>query len=240
MIWNDDVLFIHAPKTAGMSLTAVLTANLSGKVFMTGHSDTETRSDLTLLPGKRHETMAEAQQFLKIHGRELSEFKLVFAVMREPYTLEISRYNYLRLNHPWDRGSAQKIALEGSFKSYLENAPFFGHYPPRLDLYYHIDNLIPSNVVYFKYEHINQDIKDHLFPFLKHRPVFPHENKTGDSSFNKYYDAEAEDLCYRRHRWFFDKGFYRRKRSIDRIEEDRPHSVGSPARRWFGPWFTRS
>lgn len=218
MIWNDDILFIHAPKTAGMSMTTMLTEGLEGKVYVTGHETTETRGDLTLIPGKRHETLAQAVDVLKSYGRSLSDFKAIFSVMREPYRLEISRYNYLRLNHPWDQGHAQTIALESDFKGYLRDSPFFGYSPPRLDLFYHIDNTIPENAIFLKHEFLNQDIVDHVLPFLKPGVKLPRENVTGDSVYEKYYDDEAEELCYRRHRWFFDKGFYRRRKR--RAEEE--------------------
>ena len=211
MIWNDEVVFIHAPKTAGMSLTEYLGNGLRGEVKITGHDKQKRVGSKVLLPGKRHETMAEAAQLLELRGRKIENFKRVFVVMREPYTLEISRYNYLRLNHAVDRGPAQKIALEGDFRNYLASAPFFGFNPPRLDLYYHIFGRILDNAVFLSFENLSKDLEIHVAPFMKSAATLPHVNKTGKSVFSEYYNTETEELCYSRHRWFFDKGFYRRK-----------------------------
>lgn len=211
MIWNDEIVFIHVPKTAGMSMTSMLVQGLKGRVFMTGHDKHEVRGNVTLLMGGRHETMSQAQTLLEMYNRPLSSFQKVIAVMREPYTLEISRYNYLKIGHPWDAGPAQKIAMSTDFKGYLNEAPFFGYNPPRLDVFYHSFGTIPANAVFLKHEHLNDDIQAHIFPHLKEPAGLPRENVTGDSKFEKYYDAEAEELCYNRHRWFFDKGFYRRR-----------------------------
>jgi hypothetical protein len=193
MIWNDEILFIHAPKTGGMSLTKLLTENLPSA------QATEAR----------HETISVAKEKLG----DLSRFKRIFVVMREPYTLEISRYNYLRIGHPVDRGVAQNLALAGDFKEYLRKAPFFAKFPPRLDLYYH-DGLgrVPENMVILRYESLAQDIAAHVYPFLTAHAEIPRLNVTGESRFEDYYcDTEMERLCFIRHVWFFNEGFYTRR-----------------------------
>jgi hypothetical protein len=108
----------------------------------------------------------------------------------------------------------QDIAMQGDFKRYLREAPFFGFSPPRLDIYYHRFGYVPQNAVFLSFEHLDEDVNDHVGPYLKpgaHKLV--PDNITGMSRYEDYYDEEAEALCYARHRWFFDKGFYRRRRS---------------------------
>ena len=157
MIWNEQILFIHAPKTGGMSLTHYLTDHLpDGRV-------TE----------KRHETLAEARAELANEGRRLEDFEKVFVVMRDPYMLEISRFNYLRLGHPWDVGKAQEVALNGDFKRYLAEAPFFGYFPPQLDLYYHENGSTPANLVVLRYERLNEEVEKHIAPFCREAAACP-------------------------------------------------------------------
>ena len=36
MIWNNEIIFVHVPKTAGMSMTDLLTDYLKRPVFYTG------------------------------------------------------------------------------------------------------------------------------------------------------------------------------------------------------------
>ena len=190
------MLFIHAPKTGGMSLTQYLAAHLPG------YRDTE----------KRHETLAEARTVFAQQGRRLEDFRAIFVVMRDPYALEISRYNYLRLGHAVDRGKAQEIALASDFKSYLGRAPFFGYFPPRLDLYYHEAGRMPPNLTILRHERFAQEVREHIAPYLtRGNAPLPHINPTAPARFEEYYDREAEELCYLRHRWFFDQGLYPRK-----------------------------
>lgn len=212
MFWNDKVMFIHAPKTAGMSLTRMMTRHLSGPILATGVEDAPQLPRVrNVSQVGRHETLAEAYITAARFGRELDTFEKIFVVMRDPYTLEISRYNYLRLGHEVDRGPAQKIALESEFKEYLRVAPFFGFNPPRMDLYYHILGAVPSNMCILRFESLDADVEKHVFPYLTDQPVLGKENVTGKSKFDKYYDAESEEMCYNRHRWFFDNGYYERQ-----------------------------
>ena len=211
MIWNDSVLFIHAPKTAGMSMTSLLSAHLKGQVNVTSPVEKQYREDkVVYLPGKRHETLIEAASTLIYRNLSLEHFEKIFVVMRNPYDLELSRYSYLQKNLPQDRGRAQDIALEGDFKKYLETAPFFGMTPPRLDLYYHVNGYMPANLVILRYEHLAEGIERNLANFLTPGYELPHENESAHESVAEIYDSEMEELCYRRHRWFFDKSFYAR------------------------------
>ena len=97
MIWNDSVLFIHAPKTAGMSMTSLLSAHLKGQVNVTSPVEKQYREDkVVYLPGKRHETLIEAASTLIYRNLSLEHFEKIFVVMRNPYDLELSRYSYLQ------------------------------------------------------------------------------------------------------------------------------------------------
>ncbi|MEO7725400.1 MAG: hypothetical protein ABIU29_12070 [Chthoniobacterales bacterium] len=164
---------------------------------------------------KRHETMAEARSELAKQGRCLEEFRNIFVVMRDPYGLEISRYNYLRIGRPWDAGKEQDLAMTGDFKRYLAEAPFFGHFPPRLDLYYHESGSTPDNLTVLRYERLNDEVERWIAPFfgLDSNPPLPRINETSRASFEDYYGPEAEELLFERHRWFFENGFYRRRRA---------------------------
>ena len=189
----------------------MMTRHMEGPVLATGIEDAaELPRVRNVVKGGRHETLPEAYVLAARFGRELASFEKIFVVMRNPYTLEISRYNYLRLGHDVDKGPAQKIALENNFKDYLKVAPFFGFNPPRMDLYYHLCGQMLDNLCILRFEHLNDDIREHVFPYLIDQPVLGHENATGKSKFDRYYDPEAEALCYQRHKWFFDKGYYER------------------------------
>ncbi len=214
MIWNDKILFLHTPKTAGMSLMEVLLKKLPGEVVVTGPYGQKQKREgnIKYLQGKRHETMCDAESTLIYFNKSIADFDAIFSVMRNPYDLELSRYSYLRKKNTPDRGLARDIALAQDFKGYLSSAPFFGMYPPRLHFYFSINNLIPENLVVLKYENLVNDIDNYLSPYLTDFTGLPRVNVSKHRDYREEYDAEMEELCFNRHRWFFEKGFYSRER----------------------------
>lgn len=211
MIWTDDVLFLHVPKTGGISVTEFLLKNLEGSVAYTAEQPTKADHGATFVKGRRHELMVEAEAFFNARGRCLTDFAEVFAVMRNPYDLEVSRYHYLRLGHVIDQGLAQELALAGDFAEYLAAAPFFGWSPPNLTGYYRIGNYIPDNLRILRFESLAHELDSRMAPYLKAgRALLPHLNKSDHDDYRSYFDARTERLCFERHRWFFDLGFYPR------------------------------
>jgi hypothetical protein len=199
------------PKTAGMSMTELLKTCLSGRVFITEPGARKVLENVVYLSGKRHETLCDAESFFIYLNKSIFDFKKVFCVMRNPYDLELSRYSYLRLGHAHDKGPAQEIALSSDFKGYLANAPFFGMNPPRFNLYFTFNGVLPDNLIVLRYETLAQDIDRYMSPYLKPGGKLPSINKSRHKSYSKVYDKEAEELCFLRHRWFFEKGFYSRE-----------------------------
>jgi len=211
MIWNNKVLFLHVPKTAGMSMTEFLLKALPDKVFITGPYEEKTTQKVRYLTGKRHETMYDAESFFTYRNTSIFSFEKIFSVMRNPYDLELSRYTYLKKNLPQDRGPAQTIATSSDFKTYLKKAPFFGMTPPRLDLYYHFNGQLPQNLVILKFESLEKSIAKNLSAYLDKNIALPLENTSKHRHYKEIYDMEMEQLCYERHKWFFEKGFYLRE-----------------------------
>lgn len=165
---------------------------------------------VTSLPGRRHETLFDAASFFSYRNMRLEDFEKIFAVMRNPYDLELSRYAYLRKNLPQDKGEAQTIAMAHEFKDYLRQAPFFGMNPPRLDLYYQLNGILLPNLVVLKFERLRDDIHTYLKPYLEGDYELPHHNVSNHQDYLEVYDIEMEQLCFDRNRWFFEKGFYSR------------------------------
>lgn len=211
MIWTKDILFLHVPKTGGMSVTEFLLKNLDGPVSYTSDTRHSGARHAKFIEGSRHETLADAESFFTYKNRSVFDFDAIFAVMRNPYDLEVSRYHYLRQGLKVDRGPAQDLALAGDFREYLRNAAFFGALPPRLDRYFQLGNVIPPNMQILRNEYLDVDLRMRLAPYLVANPTeLPRSNTTQHDSWTEYYDDVTEELCYRRHRWFFDLGFYPR------------------------------
>lgn len=212
MIWNDKILFIHAPKTAGMSMTSLLTSSLGGTVNITGpYEEKHKKGNVVYWPGKRHESLYDAESVFTYMNKSIFDFEKIFAVMRNPYDLELSRYSYLKKGNPWDKGVAQDLAINSSFKEYLKKAPFFAMNPPRIDIYYAMNGCLPRNMIVLKYESLNSDINYYLRKYLNNDQKLGTENASKHKKYLDVFDEELEELCYQRNKWFFEKGYYSRE-----------------------------
>ncbi|MBO6634002.1 hypothetical protein [Parvibaculum sp.] len=212
MLWNDDLLFIHVPKTGGMATTKYLLDILEPPIFISvpeGHA--EERPGLTIIDGKRHERLDEAATLLAQHGRTLASFKIILAGIRNPYDLEISRFGYLQKGHPWDKGKAQDLALAGDFDTFVCEAAFHGKTYPALEEYYEIGGRIPENLRLIRQEHIDGDMKSALAEVgIRFTERLPVTNVSEHGTREDYLTAVAERAIYDRFRWFFDHGYYER------------------------------
>jgi len=96
MIISDDVLFLHVRKTGGTSASQFLLETLPTPIhyFCRAPNATVRREGLTHENGNPHQTLAEAREYLRRHGRELSDFRLIMAIVRNPYDHFVSHYSY--------------------------------------------------------------------------------------------------------------------------------------------------
>ena len=102
MIFNEDLIFIHIGKTGGLSCARYLLFNLQRPVYNCHfHARVETlRLGLlgveSLQSVNRHCSLEEALELVaSVDGRQLHDFQKVVAVIRHPYTLEMSFYRHL-------------------------------------------------------------------------------------------------------------------------------------------------
>ncbi|MEE9414331.1 MAG: hypothetical protein V3V01_03530 [Acidimicrobiales bacterium] len=194
-----------------MSITSLLGRSLRENGWVTSPVAESQSKHLSWVPGSRHETMEQAIDFFAERGIALCDFERIFTVMRNPYDLEYSRYSYLRKNYEQDRGPAQDLAMIGDFRSYLPTAPFFGQLPPRLDEYYRLpDGTFPNNSAILPFERLEHSVRTHLGPYLRKGWRLTRENRSTSGGYRDVYDAELEEICYRRNQWFFDEGYFKR------------------------------
>ena len=210
MIFTGDFLFIHVPKTAGMSISNALLKSLRGKVYYAvqdGHGKSEFGE--TVLEGRRHQTLATADAYFEDKGLEhrVANFKYVMTMVRKPYEMEVSRYHYLRKGHDWDKGIAQQLALAGDFPAFVANSQWWFDFRD----YYTIDGLVPDNLHVVRFEHFEQTLQLSFTDCFKKKFTTKQENKSHSSDYRQYYDQEVEALVYDKYRWLFDKGYYNRE-----------------------------
>jgi len=220
MLISEDVLFLHVPKTGGLSVTDYLLNDLKGAMtFSRGfkanpdkvktYAFEDVAGRVTTFHGRRHEDMAEAAAVLAGLGRALSDFKLVFAVIRNPYDLEVSHYEHLRkqrvIRRRGENSRPVRAAATGDFGHFVRNAPFFGNLPPRIERYYTLDGSVPPNMQLVRFETMQQVVPDIIAPHAFGRSAFPHFNvSTKRRPYRDYLTPEIEAAIYEKYRFLFD------------------------------------
>jgi hypothetical protein len=227
MIFSKDLLFIHIPKTGGMSVSSYLLKVLPLPVYYAQphHDDELTTAGITQIDGTRHETLLEASQVVSQFGFDVRRFPIIFAVVRNPYALEVSRYAYLRIGHPWDRGPNQTIAMTSSFETFALQSTFHGGSERPIENYLLLDGQLPENMRVLRFENLAADVSSLLESIgLTISDEFPWLNKSKHSDFRAYYTAAAEEAVYRRYQWLFDNHYYERMSASEFQQNSDPNA----------------
>ncbi|MBI3156009.1 MAG: hypothetical protein HYZ20_11420 [Burkholderiales bacterium] len=213
MIYNDQVLFIHVPKTAGMSLTHYLADNLPGEVYNVAPEAARQgpATRMKHVKGPRHADLPKAREVLAGQGRSLEDFKLILSVVRCPYDLEVSRYHYLRQGHPWDKGLAQDIAMTADFKEFCKRAPFQGRNPALIERFYCEEDRLPRNARVLRFEGLSVGLPLALRDVCEERKPLRKVNVSKRRPYGEYFDSETENYAYEKYKWLFDMGYYSRE-----------------------------
>jgi hypothetical protein len=217
MIFSRDVLFIHIPKTGGMSVSDYLLTVLPGPVYYThpGVQAPRVEGRITELPGSRHETLEEAVTVVRQFGFDVRHFPVVLAVVRNPYDVEVSRYSYLRKDHPWDAGYNQQLALMSDFETFAVKSHHHAGPKRSVERYITLDGRVPANVRIARAETLEENIRAVLSDIgIDVHPDFPWSNRSDHDAAWSYYNAAAEEAVYEKYRWLFDEGFYPRMQAL--------------------------
>ncbi len=208
MIFSKDLLFLHVPKTGGMSITELLLETLRGPVYYSHPNEAATGDHKVVhIDGIRHETLEQARDIVASYGFALESFPAILMVVRNPYALEVSRYSYLRGGHPWDFGFDQTLALTRDFTTFARNS----HESPDLSRYFFLGREVLQNLRVIRFERMGEDLPAALSDIgVPCDRALPHENRSRHGDYRTYYDRLAEEAVYRRHRWFFDLSLYER------------------------------
>jgi ribosomal protein L29 len=239
MLFGSKILFIHAPRTAGNSITEFLISNIPERLTLLAPSLVPDRSmpvqpmvrAKTVLkniarnipgatrvdraPGILHERLTQAARALSRFNRRLEDFECIISVMRNPYDLEVSRYHFLRMGYLGVRGlsagKSQDIALECDFAEFANSAPFFGSLPARIEDWYTLNGKMPENLFALRFEALEDDLSRTVGRLYRIRRGLRRLNTTEHQHYQHYMTAETEAAIYRKFRWLFDSGFYDRE-----------------------------
>jgi hypothetical protein len=170
MLFNNEILFLHPVKTAGMSLTNFFLTRLRAPIFYVAqenhHGIYREWDEIICLIGNRHGNLPYAIDYLKkFSGFSIDSFKVVVSVLRNPYSIEISRFYYFAKNIDWIHPDSKEVLLakNGDFETFAKEAPY--NYSkktglPGIEHYYEIDGKIPKNVRILRLENIDQDLNN--------------------------------------------------------------------------------
>ncbi len=210
MVFNDDLLFIHVPKTAGMAVSDVLLRALPRPVYYAVQSGHEgDYADVLVREGRRHQCLADADEWFEAEGlpHRVDHFRHVLVMVRNPYALEVSRYHYLQKGHEWDAGLAQDLALAGDFGAFVRGSKWW------FDLadYYSVGGRLPSNLRVLRQESFAIELQSYCRDVGADAFRLESVNASVSRGYAELVDEELEPLIYAKYRYLFDKGFYSRE-----------------------------
>lgn len=225
MLFTEDILFIHVPKMAGMSITRFLLNNLRGDLHLylparafdhamrTLEFD-DVRGRLELIEGTRHEDMHHAREKLALRGIDLSSFKLVVAAIRNPYDLEVSHFEHMRSRHAKNAirlNQAQQECLERrDFARFVEIFPFFKRAPDEIQRFWTLDGRAPDNLRRIRFENLGPELLDAVAPYSLARSELAHVNRSSRKApVEGYLTPAIEASIHRKYGYLFN--FYERR-----------------------------
>lgn len=223
MIFSQDLLFLHVPKTAGMSVSRCLLEVLPRPVYYSADRFDNIPADAGVhrIQGIRHETLAEARDMVRLHGFELAAFPVILAVLRNPYEIEVSRYKYMQYSYAWLSGPIRELAMNEDFATFALNSPYHAGKSRPLESYFLLEGKVLPNLKILRYENLVGDLQDALRRLgIERIPELPHENKSFHADIRLYYTKAAEEIVYQKYRWAFDAGWYERFDPGDRSRVD--------------------
>lgn len=217
MICNNELCFIHVPKAAGMSLSSFLLNNLIDRPVYyfvpDGHVSKAEKSidGVVIQNGLRHENLLQAQDYLSEIGKKLEDFEVILTVIRNPYDLEVSRFKYLQRGYPYDKGQAQRIAMENDFSKFAKESLFFARKTAEFEHYYSLNGEMLRNMKILRFEDLDNEIALHLKDYVRDAETLKKKNATVRQGYHEYISADVEEAIYRKYQWVFDQGFYARE-----------------------------
>lgn len=227
MIWNDELLFLHPQKTAGMAISSVLWNTLRTPIFNSvplNHWDRIVRPGVAQILGLRHENLFEAASIMAPFGMKLEDFQSILVAMRNPYDMEVSRYYHLRKPEAFEGAEERQLALSLPFDEYVKRSKFRLPRPddPELEFrediknYYALGAVFPENLRILRYERLEEDLNKELARFGYSAVVLPTVNiseERAEPGYGQFIRTmEVEEVIFEKYRWVFEHGFYTRLR----------------------------
>lgn len=216
MIFNRDILFIHLGKTGGISVANYLCQVLRPPVVSVVRHDEfhklKQSGHEIMIPWKRHANLKEAAKFLEGKNIQLSDFKWIIVVIRDPVDLGFSYYKHLRNPQYLKRLSRNRLNQERLAAAQKDYDFFacqpFTHHRGKLKDYFEIDGQIPKNMKIVRFENLAEEITEITKPYSIKDIRFPHLNESPENLARPKLSQQAIEHIKRKYHWIYDKGFY--------------------------------
>jgi hypothetical protein len=191
---SKKFLFVHVPKTAGLSMAAALNpfcdspknALVNRILSRLGINVNWLGPTTTLKYGRIHTT---ARQMQMIFPNKVFEEYYKFAFVRNPWDLMVSYYHYIQSNTEHHR--SQKVQELGGFKQYLEYEIKRNKISQIRSLTDVKGNLIVDFVGHF--ESLSEDF-DVICSTLGITANMEHYNGSKHRDYRSYYDEETKQM----------------------------------------------
>ena len=215
MLYNDELLFLHVPKTAGKSLTLALADTIARPLTCLVPPGTEKllRKSLdlegvTVERSNGHENMRKASRVLAERNWHLQvpDFPVVLVAVRNPYDLMVSNYHFMRKTYTDNRDKANfALAHRSDFETYAVESSFFP-----IDRWLTLPDGAPPNRRLLRFEHLQEDFTSAMTMLGHASPQLPVVNASDHGHYTEYLTPAAEAAIYDKFRYLFDEGFYDR------------------------------
>jgi len=191
--YNDDVLFIHIPKTGGWSVKNWMIANLPG--VLCPDPNNKEKTEKSKLP-IGHIPLSD---IARLTGRDLDSWQKIIGIIRNPYDQQVSQWNFWRDRyargqrhvhdvfaaqfpsvHGWleDKGNTGLADFHLWYEERFHNSDPWRRRPPGPERNYEnfggyylywltVDGAIPKNVEIVKMEEMNEKLPELLQPYAK-------------------------------------------------------------------------
>jgi hypothetical protein len=218
MLISQSLIFVHNPRTGGMSVRDYLKRAAPGHYFPESDPKLGDQQKAALM----HQGLAACYQYATRLGFDPLRIPTLVCI-RNPYSLTLSGYLYLA-----QRWREQVQEIEGTFAEYLQNLVTrtpakvleqraAAHYGPFSSFLTLGGDIVPDNLTIARTESLREDIA----AFLKDKvgvsppPGFPHKNASQHEHFSKYYGKAEEEIVYRMYKSAFDNGLYQRYEGLE-------------------------
>jgi len=218
MLIGKRLIFIHNPRTGGMSVQAYLRRAVPGQYFPIADTGLDDQKKAWFM----HQGLEVCFQYANRLGFDPFGIPALVCI-RNPYSLTLSGYLYLK-----QRFGDSLAEQEQSFPAYLKNLVgemdqevlerrAAAHYGPFSRFMTLGGDIVPDNLTVARTESLADDVE----AFLKNQVGvkaprgFPHKNASEHGRFSEYYSEAEEELVYRMYRNVFDGGLYERYAGLE-------------------------